>query len=153
MAKVSTNRGPANIDGRNNEKTYMLLWLFCAWLHSRKKKPISLSSIVWQFKWLSRSRKIIEIHKCCYHGNVTSHAFSCALTKCGVNWLLPLSWHLSIHDECKVCGWRFRLPFFKLYHDIFVVQMLSIQLVCWTNKFWRVFFVILVCGSLWSIWM
>lgn len=25
MAKVSTNRGPANMDGRNKEKTYMLL--------------------------------------------------------------------------------------------------------------------------------
>ena len=38
-------------------------------------------------------------------------------------------------DERKVCGWRFRFPLFKLYHDIFVVQILSIQLVCWTNNF------------------
>ena len=36
MAKVSTNRGPANMDGRNNEKIYTFLWLSCVWFHSRK---------------------------------------------------------------------------------------------------------------------
>ena len=36
MAKVSTNCGPANMDGRNNEKIYMFLWLSCVWFHSRK---------------------------------------------------------------------------------------------------------------------
>ena len=34
------------------------------------------SSIVRQSKWLSLSRKIVEIQKFCYHGNVTSHFFS-----------------------------------------------------------------------------
>ena len=30
-------------------------------------------SIVRQCKWPSLSRKVVEIHKCCYHGNRTSH--------------------------------------------------------------------------------
>ena len=33
------------------------------------------SSIVRQFKWPSLSRKIVEIQKFCYHGNVTSLLF------------------------------------------------------------------------------
>lgn len=33
-------------------------------------------SIIWEFKWLSLSRKIVEIQKCCIHVNVTSHFYS-----------------------------------------------------------------------------
>ena len=37
---------------------------------------IYFSSIIWQFKWLSLSRKIVEIQKFCVHVNVTSHLYS-----------------------------------------------------------------------------
>ena len=36
---------------------------------------IYFSSIIWQFKWLSLSRKIVEIQKFCVHVNVMSHLY------------------------------------------------------------------------------
>ena len=48
-------------------------------VHDRTRKQIGspyFSSIVRQCKWPSLSRKIIEIRKCSYHGNVTSQVSS-----------------------------------------------------------------------------
>ena len=38
-----------------------------------KNSSLYFSSIVRQCKWPFLSRKIVKIHKFCYHGNVTSH--------------------------------------------------------------------------------
>ena len=48
------------------------------------------SSIVRQCKWLSLSRKMIEIHKYCYHGNLTS--LFCSL------YSIPYYRKLTLHE-------------------------------------------------------
>ena len=43
-------------------------WLSCAWQITLRNKTVAR-----QWKWLSLSKKIVEMQKCCYHRNVTSH--------------------------------------------------------------------------------
>ena len=48
------------------------VWISGASLHSGTKGSPYFFSIVRQYKWPSSSRKIVEIQKFCYHGNLTS---------------------------------------------------------------------------------
>ena len=48
---------------------------YCAWLHSGTKRQPILFSIVWQCKWPSLVRQIVEMHKFGYHDNVDISLF------------------------------------------------------------------------------
>ena len=58
-------------------------------------------SIVWQCKWRSRSRMIVEIQKFCYHGNVTSHFSS----------LFPTSKNSLLQNEAKCKPFLVKMSF------------------------------------------
>ena len=78
-------------------------------------KPWSFPSIVRQCKWLSVSRKLVEIQKFCFHGNVTSHfSLLLALTTCTSKTDNP--WGRRVLTQ-KVC-W------------IFLLRRYSLPLVC-----------------------
>ena len=66
---------------RNREKSLRHVVMVAKW--PTLNKPWSFPSIVRQCKWLSVSRKLVEIQKFCFHGNVTSHfSLLVALTMC-----------------------------------------------------------------------
>ena len=58
-------------------------------------------SIVWQCKWRSRSRMIVEIQKFCYHGNMTSHFSS----------LFPTSKNSLLQNEAKCKPFLVKMSF------------------------------------------
>ena len=57
----------------------------------------NLSSIVWQCKWPSLSRKIVKIQKFCCHGNVTLHVSLCMRSLPGIP-------HSSLNSSGGLCG-------------------------------------------------
>ena len=74
LLMISINCCPANME-KNKQTNFWHVWLSCAWLHSGTNCIPYVSSLVRQCKWPSLSRKIVEIQKFCYHGNVTSLLF------------------------------------------------------------------------------
>ena len=60
------------------------VWFSCAWLKSGTKREPILSSVVRQCHLPSLSRKMVELQKFCYHGNVTSNLSSLLCTLTGV---------------------------------------------------------------------
>ena len=62
-------------------------------------------SIIWEFKWLSLSRKIVEIQKFCVHVNVTSHFYS-LFNETGIVILqIQLQNALLVEDNNLQCFW------------------------------------------------
>ena len=74
-------RGPVNMAQKKKPKKLTCMTFLCMICTQEQNVSIlCFASIVQQFKWPSRSRKIVEIQKFCHHGNVTSH-FSSLLTE------------------------------------------------------------------------
>ena len=72
ISRSQRSRGPVNMAEKKNEKNGLYDFRVNECTPEQNGSPY-FSSIVRQCKWPSLSRKIVEILKFCYRGNVTLH--------------------------------------------------------------------------------
>ena len=72
ISRSQRSRGPVSMAGKKTRKIVMYDSSVHDCTQGQNGNPY-FSSIVRQCKWLSLSRKIVEIQKFCYRGNLTSH--------------------------------------------------------------------------------
>ena len=72
ISRSQRSRGPVNMAEKKNEKNGLYNFRVYECTREQNGSPY-FCSIVQQCKWPSLSRKIVEIQKFCYRGNLTSH--------------------------------------------------------------------------------
>ena len=72
ISRSQRSRGPVNMAEKKNKKNGLYNFRVYECTREQNGNPY-FCSIVRRCKWPSLSRKIVEIQKFCYRGNLTSH--------------------------------------------------------------------------------